>query len=798
VTEAPLPPAAPWSLLTGQVGSLAVWVSLALFVAACLLAGFGRQRPACEAWAVRAFVAGGCGFFASFAALTALFVRDQFQYRYVFGHGAADHELKYKIAGVWSGQEGSILLWGVCTSAFLLLALRAVGPLRRLYVLAGSGILAGIAAILAFESPFRLADPVGGQFLVPETGRGMAPSLLNYWVTIHPPTIFLGFGSLAVLFAWAMASAWSRDADTWLRPIRPWAITSATLLGLGLCMGGFWAYETLGWGGFWMWDPVENTSFVPWCATAALIHGLYVQAATGRWRVGNIALAGLPFVLFGYGTFLTRSGFLGDTSVHSFAEMDRAALWLLIAMVSATLIVHVASWIYAAGGIQGPVNRPPEKGVLDRASFLSAGSWLLGAFGVCTAFGMSVPLVQSLAGQAPKVVEERLYNSVLAWFFVPIMLVMALGPFLSWRAMGFRAVLGRIANALAVSIGLVGVILLWLKHPTLAETPDPAATSVLLLRWEVPQLPWVMFLTWLCVFTAVSALWRLGEMAARSKGGIGAMLTHFGVALTVLGLVFSRGLEQRREVVIGGKQTAEAFGYRFSADGWTTNLSDRNNRLLVTAKGKGQTYQMRPGLYFLGFDQAGDPRPMIWPAVQTTPLYDIYLVAHTITFDASGETPMKPGEVRLLRAENLLVRYEGLRTEGALGTADARFYAKVQVTTEEGIKTVEPMVRLGADGLEQTPAEVGDYSIALTRIDAATKTAYLQVRYKDPAFACEVFYKPLTLAVWLGVGIMTLGGGLAAWNRRTRRRTLTDGRAEASDVEPEPTESDATQTVAPV
>lgn len=756
-------PAEPWSLLLGQLGRGLTWLALVGFLLAVVAGLAGKEKTSRAG-----FLTGFAGLSGAFFSLLVLFLTDQFQFEYVFGHGAADHELRYKIAGVWSGQEGSILLWGVCSGLFAVLALRAVGNLRRWYTVVTAAVLGWISAISVFESPFDLVPGSGAVPIVPPTGQGMAPSLLNYWVTIHPPTIFLGFGSLLVLFGWATAAVIGRDLDGWIKPVRPWAITSLTLLGLGLAMGGFWAYETLGWGGFWMWDPVENTSFVPWCLVAALVHGAFIQVARGTWRLANVVLAAAPFLSFCYGTFLTRSGFLGDTSVHSFAEMDRSALWLLITLMLASVGGFGVLLIARRKSFRKERTQAAPEYPIERGNFYAAGVWLLTAFAVATAVGMSVPLIQSLSGQAPKVVEERLYNTVLAWVFLPLMLLMAIGPFVSWRGMPLRELVGRLLNVLAVSIGLTGCLMLWLVSGWNGFPSDREAQTTIFLRWAVPQTPWVVFISWFCLFALVASVWRLVESWPKAKSSVGPLLTHTGVVMAVLGLVVSRGLEQRELVTLNSASPVEAFGRQWMAVGPTMSFADRDNKIEVMVNSKEGMGTMKPGLYYMGTNSEGEPRPMVWPAIDHRGWYDLYLVVHGIAFEATEPTELKPGEQALLRSEQMLVTYHGLRTEGTLGTASAKFFAKLTVKTPDKTFEVEPMMSAGEG---RAPAPVGDkYQILLTRIDAATKAAFIQINYRQPAYPAEIFYKPLTLPVWLGVGIMTLGGGLAAWSRRTTRR----------------------------
>ena len=163
---------------------------------------------------------------------------------------------------------------------------------------------------------------------MPSDGQGLNPLLQNPWMTIHPPIMFLGYAATAVPFAFAMAALWERRYDEWTKASMPWALVTVVTLGCAILLGGYWAYVTLGWGGYWGWDPVENSSLVPWLASAALVHGMLLQRARGRFRKLNFSLAILAYVLVVYATFLTRSGVLADFSVHSFVDLGITG-WLV-------------------------------------------------------------------------------------------------------------------------------------------------------------------------------------------------------------------------------------------------------------------------------------------------------------------------------------------------------------------------------------------------------------------------------------------------------------------------------------
>lgn len=734
----------------------------------------------------RLLIAGSVSFFGAFAILMTLFITNQFQFRYVWRHSALDHEMSYRVAGVWSGQEGSFLLWAICSAVFGVITLRFTGKYRRGFTGVYAAFLAALAGILSFESPFFL-NPAGAPVI---DGNGMSPTLMNYWIVIHPPTIFLGFGALTALYAWAMAALIHRDLDTWVDQVRPWSLVALTLVGTGLCMGGFWAYETLGWGGFWMWDPVENTSFVPWVIVACLVHGIFIQKARKKWHIANVVLAGLPFLAFGYGTFLTRSGFLGDTSVHSFAQMDRSALFILIALISTAMIAFGVTIAKAMPWWKQ--NRPEglaSSGALQKEAFYSLGTKLLLFMGAVTGFGMSVPLVQSLMGQQPKVVEEQLYNTVTSFAFIPLIVLMAIGPFLTWKGQGFGVIAKKFVNTLALTIFAVGVLMNWLTWggrevqfgPLVIGFPGQPAdfsqqTSMLMGVFQVPTAPWVLALTGLCLFALFANLGRMFQLAKTSKTSIGGMLTHFGVIMTMTGLIFSRGLQQKIEGIVHPSKELPAFGYLATVEGTTSSFVDRNNKVKVRfEKPNGDQFLAKSGLYFTP-GQDGAPQEHVWPHIQHHGIYDIYVVVRAFVIedgqpDFGGSEPvgLMPGQ----RAEfnRYVFEYKGLKTEGTPGTFGATFKTPVSVWTPEGEKSITPYVKLlGPGEMERPIIDIGDgLGLQLDRIDAATNQAFFIVHYTTPAYPIQIFYKPLTGFVWWGVGIMTIGGFLSAWYRRRSR-----------------------------
>ncbi len=223
--------------------------------------------------------------------------------------------LRYVFSAFWGGQEGTFLLWalfgGLLAVMLRFKARQYEAPVMFFYL----GINLFLMLMLLKASPFIRHD------VTPADGNGLNPLLQDPWMTIHPPIMFFGFASLGICAAYAMAALVKEDWDSWVRRAVPWTTFGVMALGTGLLLGGYWAYSILGWGGFWGWDPVENSSLVPWLVAVALLHNQVIQIKQGIFRRSNVIIAMLPFVLVTYSTFLTRSGVLADFSVHSFTDL---------------------------------------------------------------------------------------------------------------------------------------------------------------------------------------------------------------------------------------------------------------------------------------------------------------------------------------------------------------------------------------------------------------------------------------------------------------------------------------------
>jgi cytochrome c-type biogenesis protein CcmF len=529
-----------------------------------------------------------------------------------------------------------------------------------------------------------------------------------------------------------------------------------------------------------MWDPVENVSFVPWVFTAALVHGLMVQATKKKWTIANLLLSGLPFLLFAYGTFLTRSGLLSETSVHSFANMNRSALKLLggFLVISAITFFALLTWRWLQ--YRKTVQPDPEPGQykgLHREGFFRLGAWLLAGLGIAAALGMSWPAIMAASGKASKVVEEPLYHSTMSWLYVPLMLAMAIAPMVAWRGMGAKAFANRLFGVLCVSVAAVGVIMMLAARSPWIHSLGEDAYIKMPFGYHVPSLTWVLILTSLSVLVIVSNLWRVSELIKRSKLSSAAFLTHVGVAVLMAGLITSRGLEKKEKIEVREGSHAVGLGYFVTYDKMTSDVYDRNNKVLFTMVRGDEKWTAKPGLYYVEGEDG--PRPMVWPHIKSTPFYDIYFALQPPTNEISAPIQIRPGETKDLNGA--MVTYENLVREGTPGAAGMKWGAKLKFGSGKVSKTVTPMMELTEHGTIDHSVEVdSDVRVSMLAMNAGTNAVTIQLLSSHPIYPVEMFYKPLTILVWLGTAIMALAGLLSAFHRRMPRTLRSKMEADAA------------------
>lgn len=337
--------------------------------------------------------------------LLANILQHNFQFTYIWEYSSTELHDFFLIASFYSGQQGSFLLWALILSIIGLFLIQSLKNhnLESYSMAFYTLVVFYVAFIMLFKNPFEFVwETFKNENLevgfTPTNGRGLNPILQNYWINIHPPILFIGYSLMTVPFVMALAALIKRDYKNWINKVMPWTLLGAGILGLGIMLGGFWAYETLGWGGFWAWDPVENSSLIPWMFIVAFIHTALVQRRTGGLVKTNFLLGVLSFIFVLYATFLTRSGVLGDTSVHSFVTPGAVVYNLLLFFMIIFTLLAVIFILIRINDINKFLEKSNFKPISKEYS-LTLGSILLIALAIIVIMGTSWPAVAELFGQ---------------------------------------------------------------------------------------------------------------------------------------------------------------------------------------------------------------------------------------------------------------------------------------------------------------------------------------------------------------------------------------------------------------
>ena len=485
---------------------------------------------------------------ASYLCLTSAFVQNDFSVEYVAQQSNSLLPLVYRIAAVWGGHEGSLLLWLLMLTWWTLLVRlfsRGLPDTMRARVI---GVLCLVAAgfllfILFTSNPFTRLLPG-----VPE-GRDLNPMLQDPGLVIHPPLLYMGYVGFSVAYAFAVAALMSGQLDAaWSRWSRPWTLAAWVFLTLGIGMGSWWAYYELGWGGWWFWDPVENASFMPWLAGTALIHSLAVTEKRGSFKNWTVLLAVSTFSLSLLGTFLVRSGVL--TSVHAFASDPRRGIFILaflVAVIGASLTLFV--WRAPKVGLGG------RFGLFSRESLLLTNNVLLVVSTGTVLLGTLYPLIIDALAVGKISVGPPYFNTVFVPIMAPLLFLMGVGPFARWKQASIAEIARLLKWALAVAI-LVAIAL-----------PFAYGDWTPLVGLGIFAAAWITLAAVLHFVRQTRATQGSGSFVAsllkQPRHFWGMHLAHIGVAVFVAGVTIVGGYEEEKDVKMAPGDSVTVAGYEF-------------------------------------------------------------------------------------------------------------------------------------------------------------------------------------------------------------------------------------------
>ncbi len=464
-----------------------------------------------------------------------------YEYYYVYEHSSKQLPVYYIISAFWEGQEGSFWLWSFWQSLLGGILIWKARTWERpvMTVVAFSQVfltsmLLGVqifgerigsspfilmreAVDLKSYAPVLFANPDNFKnylkFIV--DGKGLNPLLQNYWMVIHPPTLFLGFASMVVPFAYGIAALWKKRYKDWIKPALPWTLFAVMVLGTGIIMGSFWAYEALNFGGFWAWDPVENASLIPWLMLIGGLHVMIAYKNTGHSYFTAIALVFLSFLLVLYASFLTRSGILGSTSVHTFTDMGMFGHLILYNVVFAILAVGliIVRWK------ELPITTKDEE-TYSREFWMFIGALVVTIACIQVIFSTSVPVFNKAFGTnfSPPIDAVKYYNQWQAPFVVLITLISGFSQYLKYKRTNPRRFYSSIISAIIISIVL---------------------TAGLVYVANIYTNTMFILITFSCLFAVLSNTTLLYQAFGGKFKLAGSAVAHIGFAFLILGALIA-------------------------------------------------------------------------------------------------------------------------------------------------------------------------------------------------------------------------------------------------------------------
>lgn len=526
----------------GQIGNALVALSFsgALLAAVAFFISFRTGDDGWKYIARTSFAIHSISVIGIFAVLYYLIFNHRFEYYYVWQHSSMSLPVKYIFSCFWEGQEGSFLLWSFWHIVLSWIVIFRGGkweaPVMSIVGLVQAFLASMVLGVFVFgikigSNPFLLLREHPDMAKLPfvqfedylqriTDGRGLNPLLQNYWMVIHPPTLFLGFASTLFPFAYSLAGLMGRDRiSAWIKPAMPWTFFSIMSLGAGILMGGAWAYEALSFGGFWAWDPVENASLVPWITIVAAAHVMVIYQKKKEALLSSFIFTLLTFLLILYSTFLTRSGILGESSVHAFTDLG----------MSGQLVFYMGFFVVLAGTLliinrKKIVSSNEDDKTSSREFWMFTGVMFLAASALHISFVTSLPVINKIFGtkMAPPENAVAFYNSWQIPIAVAICLLMAVAQFFKYRQSEFSAVFKKLWWSLISSLAITII-------------------AVITIKIYQPNHVLLLFTT---VFSIIANLDYLFRVLKGKLNHSGSSVAHAGFSLLLLGALISNGKQE--------------------------------------------------------------------------------------------------------------------------------------------------------------------------------------------------------------------------------------------------------------
>ncbi|MFN7405053.1 MAG: cytochrome c biogenesis protein CcsA, partial [Cyclobacteriaceae bacterium] len=584
----------------------------------------------------------------------------------------------YLISTFWNGQEGSFLLWMFWHAVLGLVLMYTQrnweAPVMIVFTLVQAFLASMILGVVLpgidlklGSSPFILlreamADPIfqANPNFIPSEGQGLNPLLQNYWMVIHPPTLFLGFAATLVPFAFVVAGLWQRQYREWIKPALPWSLFAGAVLGLGILMGGYWAYETLNFGGYWNWDPVENAVYVPWLVLVASIHTMITYKNSETALKASMILVVSVFILILYSTFLTRSGILGDASVHSFTDLG----------LSGQLFVYMMFFLLAAVALlvirwkEIPTSEK-EVSVYSREFWIFAGATALCLMGFQVLLPTSFPVINKVLGligidskMATPGNQVAYYSNIQIWFAIAVALLSGTGQFFWWKRMDKSKLKAEMLAPVLITL------ILW---------------AIVIAGARIYQ-PSYLLLSLAGLYIIVSSANVLRAVIKVNRSLAGGALAHIGVGLMLVGILFSAGYSRIVSLNNSGIAISNDLPDDFNRENLLLFLNEPRGMAGYDIEYKGERIEPRSGS---GYIKKND---VYWTD-------DVFRVVAKKDILINGNLRYRQGDTIEVRPENTYYEIQ-MKREGKLA---ATLYPRTQINPDMGGFLASPDIKRNPD-----------------------------------------------------------------------------------------------------
>lgn len=673
---------------------------------------------------------------------------NNFQYSYIWEYSSKDLPFYLKISSFFAGQEGSFLLWNLL---LLIIAIpffryskkfeydKIVKPIYLAFVLI-------LSLLIMFKSPFqtlwdKFPNDVKPGFM-PFDGHGLNPVLQNVWIAIHPPVLFLGYTLIFIPYVLALAGLIKKDYQGWAEIAYPWILLSSGILGAGLILGGIWAYETLGWGGWWGWDPVENSSLIPWLLSLALIHAVKIQKRSGDLKKTVLSLAFLSFIFVIFAAFITRSGIL-QNSVHTFTDPGAAVYKILFLTLLLSIIFPFVLLISRLKAIVAnkKFNFPPS----SREFFISVGVAIILISALIILYGTLIPIFDKNIN-----IQADFYNTANIPVVIALLIIVPVSLYLNWGKSNYKKVIKKIAipalSSLVVTVAAVVCGLSSILH---------------------------MIIVFLAVLTIIVNGILIIKRLKRRKYRVGAFIAHIGFALLFLGIILSGAYQSTKTVQLRLNKDIDFNSYKISYLGKVLNrfnkITDKYNLKLKITDKSGNIQTAVASIYLQ--DNSIYRIPLILSFLQS----DVYIAP--LMLDSVLNVPnaaiSKGDNVKIPDLDNASVKFINFTmpndTSSRLGAkiefnlnntiVQDTIYSNIDMNTLNGVpewKTI-PMsdIKIGFLRILIDHSE-NEYNPNAKMLIAFARDKDFPIR-SDEVLLSEISYKPYINLVWFSTFLIIMG-----------------------------------------